>query len=566
MIFPRRLTAATGVLTTAVLLASCATLPRNSSPQALRTFDAVAEVPTDAGPEADLEPDLLLRDFYTASAHPTGDFSTARAYLTEETQSQWSPEGGPLVVDRLNITAMAGGDANERAFQVRGRVLGRLNPGGAYEPENAEYEATLLMVRENGQWRISALPDEVVIERTELLNHFEPHDLFFFDDSSRVLVPDRRWVYSSEQSLDTVLISMLMEGPSEKIDPAVREAAPAEAEFIGRTDGVYNFAGFHDLDSQERLRFGAQLTWTLTHANVPQPYEVTLDDAPVAEGYEELTPEDFADLNPRIATTRSAPLYALSDGQLRKVISSEAIPVEGEIGELDELASADITSGGDVAAVRREGDERVLYTGTIDGSVTEILRSESITRPSFSREGNGAWAVKDGDSVIRVVRSSASGDFVQAEVDSSALEDIDGTISEFQLSPTGARAAMLIGGRLYVGVISNPASDVQAIVNVEEIASELGGSALAVDWNPDGSLLVGMATPETPIWRVELDGSATTALPSGNISAPVVAVAASATTLYATDEHTIRQLPTSGGAWRDVPGLRGVRSAPIVAN
>lgn len=566
MIYPRRCLTLTAVATSALMLTACATLPRNSSPQALRTFDAVAEVPTEAGPAADLEPDLLLRDFYTASAHPTGDYTTARSYLTHRAEGEWSPEGGSLIVDRIYITSMAGGDSNERAFQVRGRLLGRLAPGGSYEPANAEYEATIVMTREDGQWRIASLPAEIVIERTELLNHFEPHDLFFFDEASRVLVPDRRWVYSSEQSLDTVLITMLMDGPSEKISPAVREAAPSGAEFIGRNESAYNFTGFQDWDSQERMRFGAQLTWTLTHADVPQPYEVTLDGVPIAEGYEELTPEDFADLNPKIATTRSSPLYALSEGRLQKIVSSEATPVDGEIGRFDDVASADITTEGDVAAVRREGDERVLYAGTVDGEVTDVFRGESITRPSFSREGNGAWAVKDGDTLMRVVRSSTTGDFVQAEVDSSVLDNIEGTISELQLSPTGARAAMLIGGRVYIGVISNPSSDVQALVNVEEIATELGGSALSLEWSPDGSLLVGTAAPETPIWRVELDGSATTALPSGNISAPVVAVAASATTMYATDEHAIRQLPTSGGAWRDVPGLRGVRSAPIVAN
>lgn len=566
MVFPRRMLTATAVTASALVVASCATLPRNNAPQALRTFDAVAEVPTEAGPEPDLEPDLLLRDFYTASGHPTGDFSTARAYLTSDAEPEWSPESGPLIVDRLYITAMAGGDGSERAFQVRGRLLGHLAPGGAYVPENAEYEATIVMNREDGQWRISSLPDEVVIERTELLNHFEPHDLFFFDESSRVLVPDRRWVYSSEQSLDTVLITMLMDGPSEKISPAVREAAPATAEFVGRTDGAYNFAGFQDFDAQERMRFGAQLTWTLSHADVPQPYEVTLDGTPVSEGYNELTPEDFADLNPRLGTMRAAPLYALSEGNLQKVATSEAEPVDSELGNIGNLASADINASGDAAAVRREGKKQVLYAGTVDGNITEIMSADSITRPSIAREGTSAWAVADGDRIIRVVRSSSSGEFVQAEVDSSGLERIGGTISELQLSPTGARVAMLIDGGLYIGVIANPSAGVQSIVNVEQIATELGGSALSVEWNPDGSLLVGTAAPETPIWRVELDGSAATALPSGNISAPVVAVAASATTLYATDEHAVRQLATSGGAWRDVPGLRGVRSAPIVAN
>lgn len=566
MIFPRRLLTATAVCATTVVVAGCATLPKNHSPQALREYDPVAEVPTDVGPEPDQEPDLLLRDFFTASAHPTGDHAAARNYFTDSAGQEWSPEGGPLIVDRLNVSAEPGGTDDERAYTVRGRLIGRLAPGGVYQTENAQYEATIVLTRENGQWRISSLPDEIVIERTELLNHYEPHDLYFFDDSSRVLVPDRRWVYSSEQSLDTVLIAMLMDGPSDIISPAVQPAAPPEAEFVGRHDGAYNFAGFQELDAQERMRFAAQLTWTLTYADVPQPYEVRIDGAPIADGYDDLTPEDFADLNPQVSSKRSATLYALTDGHIREVSSSEAEPVEGDLGTTDDIASADINADGDALAVRRGGEESTLVAGNVEGAMTEVFSAEEITRPSFSREGDGAWVAVDGEDIVRIVRSSATGALVDNDVDSGELDDINGTISELQMSPTGVRIAVIIGGRLYVGVVSNDGSGPERIVNVREIGAEIGGSALSVDWNPDGSLLVGTASPETPIWRVERDGSAATALPAGNLSAPVVAVASSPTTLYATDEHAIRQLPASGGSWRDVPGLRGVRSAAIVAD
>lgn len=59
-----------------------------------------------------------------------------------------------------------------------------------------------------------------------------------------------------------------------------------------------------------------------------------------------------------------------------------------------------------------------------------------------------------------------------------------------------------------------------------------------------------------------------TAQSSGNISAPVVAVAASPNTLYVTDANALLQVPTSGAdnpIWREVPGLEGVRALPIAA-
>lgn len=573
MIFPRQLLTATSVAATVVLLTSCATLPTNNAPQALRTFDAATEMPTEMGPEPDAEADLLLRDFYVASAHPVSDYAAARSYLTADANGQWNPENGPLIVDRLNITATAGGDANERAFTIRGRLVGRLSDGGAYETDNAAYEATIVMTRVDGQWRVSSLPEEIVIERTELLNHYEPHDLFFYNSNGRTLIPDRRWVYSSrDQSLDTVLISMLMEGPSEKIAPATAtaDASASGHAFSGYNNGVYTFTGFQDFDADERLRFGAQLTWTLSYAGLPGPYPVALDDAPVADGYEELTTEDFADLNPRLATTKVAPLYALTEGRVLSVVASEASPVEGQLGTMGDIAAADITSEGAAAAVRRQGNEMALLVGRVDGPMQEILRADSLTRPSFGRPSSGIWTVTGGDTVVRVSQSTASGEFVESEVDTSQLSEENRHMSELQVSPSGARVAMLSEGRLFVGIVATQSNDVPAIVNVEEYAVELDGSSLAVEWNPDGSLVVGTANPDTPVWRVELDGSVVTPLPASNIVAPVVAVAASPSTVYATDGMAMRQLSadgiSTGSSWRDIPGLRGVRSAPIVAN
>lgn len=108
----------------------------------------------------------------------------------------------------------------------------------------------------------------------------------------------------------------------------------------------------------------------------------------------------------------------------------------------------------------------------------------------------------------------------------------------------------------------------RAIVNVMEYATELGGSVVAADWQPDGSLIVGTSSSISPVLRVEQDGSSATTLSVGNISAPVVAVAASPNMLYVTDANAILQLPNAGEdnpLWREVPGLQGVRAIPIVA-
>ncbi len=557
------LTAVTGLLT------ACTTLPTNTEPQAVRSFEPQVEEESNLGPRPGREPDLLLRDFYTASAHPTQNYQAARAYLAADTSQQWDAHESILVVNRIDLVTAAGATPERRTFNVRGAVVGRITTGGAYEPENGVYEATIEMIRTGGEWRIESLPAGVVLERTELRNQFQPQRVFFFEPGGQVLVSDRRWIYSGHQALDAALITLMMEGPSPTLAPGVRRVLPPEATFAGVVDGVYHFTGFADVDSDDRLLFAAQLVWTLAVANIPEPYSVVVDGEPLAPGYEQLNTDDFAEFNPRVNAAAPVPLYALTDGVVSRVSSNQVVPVDGDLGSLGNIESVDITGEGTVAAVRREGDESVLLAGPLGGDLGEALRAGTISRPTFEFDPSIQWVVVDGDKIVRVVRSGPTGEFSPTEVDITTLGSAPGEISVIRLSKSGARVAMIIEGRLHVGVVERPGPSERRIVNLRELAPQLGGTALSLDWQPDGSLLVGTSTPETPVWRVEQDGSAATSLPSGNITAPVVAVAATPSMLYLTDSHATLQLPTSGGDnvyWREVYGLQGVRSAPVAAN
>ncbi|MGP6175187.1 MtrAB system accessory lipoprotein LpqB [Corynebacterium sp. A21] len=565
----KSLTTLLAVLSTAVLTVGCTSLPSDTEPQALRSFAPVDEGGSDIEPQPGAEPDLLLRDFYTASARPAMDYEAARSFLTEDANQLWKPRASTLIVDRVDLITQAGSTAAQRTFAVRGNVIGQLAEGGSYQVENGVYEAHIEMEQVAGEWRISSLPEGVVLERTELRNQYQPQDLYYFDPDGRVLVADRRWVFAGHESLDTALISLMMEGPSANIAPAVSFGLPTSATFNGVQDGVYQFSGLAELDSSERLNFATQLVWTLAMANIPGPYAVEVDGLPISEEFPQLSTDDFAEFNPRSEVGAIAPLYALNQGSLLRVTSNQTSPVEGELGELRDIESADITSERTAAIVRRQGEDSVLALGGVDAQLQEVLRGNTITRPTFEHDHAAVWVVVNGDRVIRVVRSSTTGEVVQTEVNTAALGSIAGDISVLRLSHNGARVAMIIDGRVYTGVVNRPGTGDRRIVNVQEVAPQLAGSALALDWQPDGSILVGTSSPESPIWRVEKDGSAVSSLPSGNITAPVVSVAASPSTIYLTDSQAVLQLPVSGNEsafWREVPGLQGMRSAPVVAN
>ena len=122
----------TAVAAAVGLLTACTTLPTDTEPQALRSFEPQVVEQTDLGPQPGQEPDLLLRDFYTASAHPVQDYQSARSFLTTETEEQWNPSESILVVDRIDLITQPGSTSERRSFNVRGSVVGRIATGGSW--------------------------------------------------------------------------------------------------------------------------------------------------------------------------------------------------------------------------------------------------------------------------------------------------------------------------------------------------------------------------------------------------------------------------------------------------
>ena len=552
------------------LVAGCASLPTNSAPHVIRSFAPEETETQAAGPKDGQESDLLLRDFYHASATPDSDYEAARAYLTEGASAAWDPSGQKLVVDSIGMTTLPGSSVGQRSYSVHGEVVGVVRSGGSYSPERGDYEATIDMEMVDGQWRISSLPEGVVFERTELRNQYQPYNLYFFDQDDRELVTDRRWVHSRRETLASDLIGLLMEGPSERLRPALTGSLPSSVSYTGEQDGAYTFTGFAGVSEDERARFAAQVVWTLATAGVTGPYELKADGQPLIDGTDSLDTDDFIAASPLVETVGETKLYALAGGKVVRVDERSTQPVEGTLGAANDVIFADIAKDGEWAAIfGKPGDaeDDIFRVGKFDGSEAEVMRAGTFTRPAFEPDAAAVWAVADGKRILRTVQSAATGSLTTGEVKVELPDGVDGNISVLRLSRTGTRVVMVIDGRLYTGIVRRQPSGERSIVNVYEYAHELSGSVISADWRPDGSLLVG-TTSTTPVMRVEQDGSSMTAMSAGNISAPVVAVAASPSTLYVTDANALLQVPASGAdnpIWREVPGLEGVRALPITS-
>lgn len=552
----------------------CATLPTTTEPHVLHEFEGRPDPQLEMEPTKNAEPDLLLREFFAASANPSGQYEAARRYLTGPMREVWEPREEILILDTFELTSRPLTDQTKRSYAVEGRIVGSLSPGGVFRPQNQQYQATMELVQEDGQWRIAGLPNDVVVDRVELRNHYEPRNVYFYDSTDQSLTPDRRWVYSAAASREDALLNLLVEGPSSVIAPAVTTAAADDAAFTGSNDGVYRFTGLADADEKTRARFAAQVVWTLASAGVPGPYPVTLNGVPMVGETQELTTEQFRELDPIKKIDGGPDLYTLRDGGVTSVDKlgdgEEPVvePVES-LNKLGSVSSVDIGDDGNYAAVVNVSDnEQALVAGSVDGPSKEVQRAGSFTRPTLEPGHNAAWVVADGKGVIRADRSAATGEVDVSSVQVQLPPNVDGEITFLRLSDSGSRVAMIVDGHLIVGVVERRESGQRAVVNTAKYADvELDGSAVSVDWQPDGSLLVGTSANQRPVMRVEQDGSSLTALPSGNVGGPVVAVGATAETMYITDSKVLMRmpLPTKDSLnWREVPGQQGVRAAPVV--
>ena len=562
------------VLSVAVLVSSCASLPNSSEPQSLKRLDNPSSQ-QDSGPISGREPDLLLRDFYANSANPLKQYAQARNYLTPDANNQWKPGPETVIIDRIGMSRNSTAGADHVSYTVTGTIVGTLGEGGAYNPRNEDYHAVVTLERRDGEWRIAELPNQAIIERTELRNRYIPRDLYFFDPTGNTLVPDRRWMFAGTNTQDTALISLLLAGPSPTLAPGVMDELPNSAAYTRTNNGVYELTGLSSLSEAARRRLAAQLTWTLALAEISEPFSFSIDGDLVRNDRNnpKLSVNDFPEYNPSASGTSAGVLYALTNGKASSISDGNVVAVPGFLGTNGGIESMDVASlnhtnvAASVVTTNAEGDKKSqLYMGPVDGDSTKILTAATLTKPTFEANSQAVWTVMDGNKVMRVAQSSSSSSISQTEVDTSELGENHGDISVLRLSPTGVQAAFIVDGRVYVATVARPTAGDRKLTNVRELVPAIGDSAITLEWSVNSTLLVGTVSTDTPVWRAEVDGSSAIPLSSGNIVAPVVAVSSNSSTVFITDSRAALQLSTSGNStyWREVPGLEGARSITIV--
>lgn len=569
---------------------ACTTLPGDSTPHVLHQYQAPAAKIDIPEPRPNVAPDLILRDFYAATAHPTNDYAAARKFMTSELAKSWAPKGSAKIVDSINLIAQGAQENDRQTFDIRSNVVGVLGSDGAYVSTIEEYQDTVEMRQDSdGQWRIVSAPDVLVVDRQTFLSNNAPRNLYFLDPSGNQLVTDRRWIYRGVTDGAAALLEKLKDGPSEAISPGVTTVLPhtasiriddaAESDLGER---VINIDGLGDVDQELRTMLAAQIVWTLSMADIRSPWVIMADGAPLVTAHEGPWTRDSDELRVfdptrmpadrvRMRTVDANGIYEIADGKATAMGNGW-----GAVGNAV-LTSAGVgvdASGSEIiAAVARSSREAesgsTLLLGLASDNPSAVLTGASFSRPSWSPDAAAVWTVKDGNSVVRIVHSSVTSRPAVEEVDISELRPLltegGAGISELRIDSSGTQAAMIINGEVYVATIQRSESAPWKLVRPRSLPTADNVNPVTLTWSANQSITVGAYGTEAPMWRLFPDGATNSVLPKLNLSPPVTVVTATSSKLYALDTNALMELISGEGEeqfWRLVPGV-GTRMAPV---
>lgn len=274
----RRIAAAALAAALALLLAACAGLPTSGdvnpgrAPEAVGGGLDVAYVPD--GPQNGASADQIVQGFLRAGTGSQDNWATAKDFLTEDFARRWEPLAS-VTIDRLADRSIGVVGQNDATATVGAVVTatGTLDETGAYLPQTpARTDLSFQLERVDGQWRISNAPQGLVLFEELFRTVFRAAQLTYFDPSWQFLVPDVRWLPST--NIASWIVSRLIGGPeSPWLVGSVVSAFPdgIVATAGPRSDGVAVVElgeGALSLDAQTLGRMQAQLDASMRSVDV----------------------------------------------------------------------------------------------------------------------------------------------------------------------------------------------------------------------------------------------------------------------------------------------------------
>jgi Lipoprotein LpqB beta-propeller domain/Sporulation and spore germination len=548
--------------------AGCASVPSSSPVQVVKQVSGGEDAAPPPGPVDGSNPLDLVRDFVTASGSSTDKHGAARRFLAPEALN-WDDAAGITVLDGQIDTVPAPGAPNpatdKTTIRIRGTAIGRVTTAGSFEPAGATFQLDVDVVRRDGQWRISRLPDGVVVPLSTFRDNFRTVRLWFVDPVRRMVVADLRYVPSvPAKAQGARVMELLLGGPSGALLGAATSQLPAGSRLRSNVavspDGalVVDLTRLGELDEAGRRLLAAQIVLSLAEVNVAR-VRLLVDGEPLLPDRVDWTRDDVGPLTAEAQPGADVPALVVSAGRVAQLTGpTPSAPLPGPVGNgtYDAESAASTADGQRLAVVTRTpGGRTLLVGGGTDGGVAPVpLAAGTMTRPSWTPPGDEVWTVLNSLTVARV-GVDGQGRVRTGQVNADELAAL-GLISDLRLSRDGMRVVAVVAGALFTAAVARSIDGEVAVRNVRRLRAVDLGLVVAADWRSAESVvaITGGADPE--VAQVSVDGLNLQPVLGNNLTPPLTAVAAAPSRpLLVTDQGGVWSF--AGGeqdAWRQMLG------------
>ncbi|MET4061527.1 hypothetical protein ABIB35_003100 [Arthrobacter sp. UYP6] len=412
------------------------------------TFAVAPRGPSQTGGETAGE---ILQGFITAGTGAADDYSVAREFLTDELAETWSPTDRVLIYG-ADPDIVPASDGNSYSIQLE--VVGALDARGIRTDKASGTTETLSARVEqvDGQWRISAIPNGIMISEVNFSLLFLSHNLYFYSSNYDFWVPDTRW-FVQKSGLAANVVKAMLEGPAPYLQGAVSSAFPAGTALARDAVPVVSGVATVDLSAEvlqdsndlNRQQMALQLQQNLTNLNNVNSVSMTVNQRAVDLGKESSALVD-AVADPEVGGTQ----IAVYDDELVYFKGAdpqeiEGIPSVAAYGPRDPALSLDLAT----VAFLNEDRTSLFMTGP-NQDVREVLEGTSLTAPSIDPE-KWTWTASGGESGSRILALPPGGGPEQVlSLPVPWLNEAE--VSELRISRDGARALLVTnqGGRSHV--------------------------------------------------------------------------------------------------------------------
>nr|WP_107459710.1 LpqB family beta-propeller domain-containing protein [Streptomyces colonosanans] len=422
-------------------------------------------------PHENAGPAEIVQGFLEALTSDDPQYETARKYLTDSASRRWSPDESTTVLsDGPNVDLERSGNREagaEYTFMLTGSMVAVVDAQHAYAPDGGTFSKTvhLTKVKKTNQWRIDALPQGVVMGKSDFQRNYVSVNKYYYasnvpaaTDGRLSTVADPVYVRSKVDPVTSV-VRALLKGPTRWLDPVATSRFPPgtalRKDVTALSPDDQNKLAVPLNERADRVgpeqctSMAAQLLFTLQDLTPTGVNRVELQGA----GGRKLCElnEDRAERIAVHGTVKQPEYEYFIDGKQRLVRlpgtgTKEPEPVPGALGEGVKLRAAAVSRDEDTAAgVSDEGKH--LYVGSLasgaslGSAVTSSGTSadDRLTTPSW--DGGGDLWVADRDPKQPRLLMLRNGAGKPIEVRTPKL---DGRIDAVRVAADGVRIALIV--------------------------------------------------------------------------------------------------------------------------